>query len=45
MSEEKDPDFLDEIYKPKKHEKEESEMSEVLRILANTDPHFVRGYD
>ena len=45
MSEEKDPDFLDEIYKPKKHKTEESEMLQVLERLANTDPHFVRGYD
>ena len=45
MAEEKDPDFLDEIYKPKKHDTEESEMFQVLERLANTDPHFVRGYD
>jgi|TARA_Y100000114_G_scaffold156950_1_gene186208 hypothetical protein len=45
MAEEKDPDFLDEIYKPKKHETEESEMLQVLRTLANTDPHYVKGYD
>lgn len=45
MAEEKDPDFLDEIYKPKKHETEESEMLQVLRRLANTDPHYVKGYD
>lgn len=45
MSDEKEPDFLDEIYKPKKHDKEESEMFQVLERLANTDPHFVRGYD
>ena len=37
MSDEKEPDFLDEIYKPKKHQTEEP--------VANTDPHFVRGYD
>lgn len=45
MAEEKDPDFLDEIYKPKKHETEESEMLQVLQRLANTDPHYVKGYD
>ena len=45
MSDDKEPDFLDEIYKPKKHDTEESEMFQVLERLANTDPHFVRGYD
>ena len=45
MSDEKEPDFLDEIYKPKKYDTEKSEMFQVLERLANTDPHFVRGYD
>ena len=38
MSDDKEPDFLDEIYKPTKH-KQEDESS------ANTPPHFERGYD
>ena len=37
MAEEKDPDFLDEIYRPTKHKPDEPE--------ANTNPHFERGRD
>lgn len=38
MSDEKEPDFLDEIYKPTKHKQED-------KSSANTTPHFERGYD
>ena len=37
MAEEKDPDFLDEIYRPTKHK--------VKEPVANTNPHFERGRD
>ena len=38
MSDDKEPDFLDEIYKPTKHQQEDESS-------ANTTPHFERGYD
>ena len=37
MADDKEPDFLDEIYKPKKREVEQH--------VANTNPHYVKGRD
>ena len=37
MADDKEPDFLDEIYKPKKREVEQP--------VANTNPHYVKGRD
>jgi hypothetical protein len=37
MADDKEPDFLDEIYKPKKRE--------VEKPVANTNPHYVKGRD